>query len=258
MVIRLENLHKSFDDKPVLSGVDLEIPEGEIVALIGPSGEGKSVLLKHIVGLLKPDKGRVLIDGQDIGRMPRRELEQLRRQFGYLFQNGALFNSMTLFENIAFPLQEKTRLSDAEIRERVLEQLRLVGLPEAEDKLPAQVSGGMLKRAALARELVQSPRILLFDEPTTGLDPLIVSSIQNLIHQLHQRLRFTGIVVTHEIPRIFGIVQKVAMLYRGRIRFFGTPEAIQLSNDPVVAGFIRGTTGEEATAHAPNNGGTHA
>lgn len=257
-MIHIENLHKSFGESRVLSGVNLDIPKGEIVALIGPSGEGKSVLLKHIVGLLKPDKGRVVIDGEEIARLRNRRLERMRSRFGFLFQGGALFSSMNLYENVAFPLEEKTHLSKEEIRRRVLHELNLVGLPDAEGKYPSQVSGGMLKRAALARALVQSPEILLFDEPTTGLDPLIVNAIQNLIFDIHQRLHFTGIIVTHEIPKIFGIVQRVAMLYQGKIRIFGTPEEIIASKDPVVAGFIRGTNGDVPHEYAHANGETHA
>ena len=190
-MIRIENLHKSFGESKVLQGVDMEIPKGEIVALIGPSGEGKSVLLKHVVGLMKPDKGQVIIDDQNIARLHGSKLEAMRSRFGFLFQSGALFNSLTLYDNVAFPLQEKTKLDESEIRQRVLHELDQVGLPGVEEKFPAQVSGGMMKRAALARALVRSPEIMLFDEPTTGLDPLIVNAIQNLIRDLHNRLHFT-------------------------------------------------------------------
>lgn len=256
-MIRIENLHKSFGESPVLTGVNLEIPRGEIVALIGPSGEGKSVLLKHIVGLLRPNKGRVFIDGEEIGRLHGRNLEQIRSRIGFLFQGGALFNSLNLYENVAFPLKEKTRLTDKEIHDRVNTALDHVGLPDVGQKFPSQVSGGMLKRAALARSLVQSPEILLFDEPTTGLDPLTVNTIQNLILNLHKRLHFTGIIVTHEIPRIFGVVQKVAMLHRGAVRIFGTPEEIATSKDPIVASFIRGTNNIDYNQPLQWNGENH-
>jgi phospholipid/cholesterol/gamma-HCH transport system ATP-binding protein len=243
-MIQIENLYKSFNGLEVLRGVSLDIEKGEILALIGMSGYGKSVLLKHIAGLMKPDRGRVLIDGEDMCRLKGRELERLRSRFGFLFQGGALFDSLTIFENVAFPLREKTTLEDGDIEKRVSSELEQVGLAGSEHKYPAELSGGMIKRAALARALVRDPEIMLFDEPTTGLDPIISHTILTLIDSCHKSLHFTGIIVTHQIPRIFDVVQKVAMLHGGTILTVGSPEEILSSNEPVLKQFIGGNTGE--------------
>jgi phospholipid/cholesterol/gamma-HCH transport system ATP-binding protein len=239
-MIQVENLHKSFNGLEVLRGTSFQVEKGEILALIGRSGYGKSVLLKLIAGLLRPDKGRVLIDGYDIFRLRGRKLEEIRRRFGFLFQSGALFDSLTIFENVAFPLREKAKLSEEEIRRKVLDLLDQVDLNGAEEKYTAQISGGMIKRAALARALVINPEIMLFDEPTTGLDPIIACSILNLIDSLHKRLGFTGILVTHEIPAVFQFVQKVAMLHERKILTLASPDQIQSSQDPIVQQFITG------------------
>lgn len=239
-MIEIEDLHKSFDRIEVLNGISLRIERGEILALIGMSGCGKSILLKHIATLMKPDRGRVVIDDKDIGRLKGKALAQFRNHLGFLFQGGALFEAMTVFDNVAFPLKEKTRLRDEEIREKVLHALDQVGLAGAEEKYPSQLSGGMRKRAALARELVMEPEIMLFDEPSTGLDPIISHAILNLIHMLHKRLGFTGIIVTHEIARVFEIVDRVAMLHEGIINAVGSPEEILSSEDPAVRQFIKG------------------
>ena len=241
-MIQIEDLHRSFDGVRVLRGVSCEIRKGEILALIGGSGTGKSVILKHMAGLLRPDRGRVLIDGIDITSLGGAELEQMRSRFGFLFQGGALFSSLSVFDNVAFPLREKTKLEEAKIREKVISVLDQVGLKEAEQKYPAQLSGGMIKRTALARALVRAPEIMFFDEPTTGLDPVIAHTILDLIQSLHRRLLFTGIIVTHELARVFGIVERVALLYEGVIRFMGTPDEILTSQDSVVQQFISGTT----------------
>ncbi len=240
-MITIDNLHKSFGGVEVLRGASLEIQDGEVVALIGPSGEGKSVLLKHVAGLMRPDSGRIVFNGKDIFGLGHAELMSLRSRFGFLFQNGALFDSLTVFDNVAFPLREKTRLGEKDIREKVLAELKQVGLTGAEDKYPSQLSGGMAKRAALARALVGSPQIMLFDEPTTGLDPIIVHSIHALIASTHKRFGFSGIVVSHAIPGIFAYVQKVAVLYGGVIRFVGTPKEIFETDDVVVRNFIQGS-----------------
>lgn len=237
-MIKIENLFKSFDHLEVLKGVSLQVEPGEILALIGGSGHGKTVILKHVAGLLKPDRGHVYIDGKDVFRLRRDELEQLRSQLGFLFQSGALFSSLTVFDNVAFPLREKTRFSESEIKEKVLTALRQVGLEGAENKFPAQISGGMIKRTALARSLVRHPKIMLFDEPTTGLDPVIAHTILDLIKSIHQDLRFTGMIVSHELSRVFQIVQKVAMLHNGAILFVGAPEEIMASRNPIVRQFI--------------------
>lgn len=241
-MIQLENLHKSFKGNKVLRGVNLSINKGEILVLIGMSGYGKSVLLKHIVRLIRPDKGRVVIEGTDIGLLKGRGIAELRKRLGFLFQGSALFESMTVFDNVAFPLREKTNLSREEIRRRVIDQLDQVGLAGAEDKYPTQISGGMQKRTALARELIWQPEIMLFDEPTTGLDPIIGHAILNLIEDLHRRMNFTGVIVTHEMQRVFKIVQRVAMIHEGVINALGTPDEILASEDPIVKQFISGDT----------------
>lgn len=239
-MICVEDLWKSFGGQDVLRGVSLQVNAGEFVALVGMSGSGKSLLLRHLVRLMRPDKGRVLVDGRDVAEMPREELEALRSRIGYVFQSGALFDSETVFDNVAFPLREKTRWGETKIRNKVLEELDLVGLKDAGGKYPAQLSGGMLKRVALARTLVRAPEIILFDEPTTGLDPIVVNSILNLFDTVHKRLNLTGILVSHEIPEIFGIVQKVAMLYEGKIVAVETPETILNSQNPVINQFVNG------------------
>ncbi|KAB0667476.1 ABC transporter ATP-binding protein [Oryzomonas japonica] len=240
-MIKLTDVHKSFGTQKVLNGLDLEIPEGMITAIIGPSGEGKSVLLKHIIGLLQPDSGRIEVDGESIQGLRRSQLNRIREKFGMLFQNAALFDSMSVFENVAFPLQEKTKLSGAEIRRRVLSALEDVGLKNVENKFPDELSGGMKKRVGLARAVVLNPKIILFDEPTTGLDPVIKRAIHHLIRETHAKFGFTAVIVSHEIPEIFDIAQNVAMLYQGKILQHGTPEEIQNSTHPVVRQFISGS-----------------
>ncbi len=239
-MVEIEDLYRSFDGLAVLKGISLKIQGGELVALIGRSGCGKSVLLKHIAGLMRPDSGRVFIDGEDMARLKGKALSRLRKRLGFLFQGGALFDSMSVFENVAFPLKEKTKMSPGDIRIRVSRELADVGLSGQEAKYPSQLSGGMQKRAALARELVTEPEIMLFDEPTTGLDPIIGHSTLKLIENLHLRLRFTGIIVTHEIHRVFEIVDRAAFLHEGRIQAQGAPEDILKSEDPLVRQFVRG------------------
>lgn len=239
-MIKLIDVEKSFNGQVVLDRLNLEIPEGKITAVIGPSGEGKSVLIKHMIGLLKPDRGQVLVDGEDIAVMGRRRLNRVREKFGMLFQGVALFDSMTVFENVAFPLEEKTRLSGGEIRDRVHEALEHVGLRGVDDKYPDELSGGMKKRVGLARALLLNPRIILFDEPTTGLDPIICKAINRLIRETHAKFGFTAVIVTHEVPEIFSLCHYVAMLLAGKVVAAGTPEEIQHSTDPRVIQFIRG------------------
>jgi len=239
-MIRIEDLHKSFDGVKVLQGITLEVGKGQVLALIGRSGYGKSVLLKHVAGLMKPDRGRVLVDGHDMSSLKGRDLMGIRNRLGFLFQSGALFDSMTIFDNVAFPLREKTKHKEKEIRERVMSALEQVGLVGAEEKFPSQISGGMVKRASLARALVGEPQIMLFDEPTTGLDPLTGQTILSLIDSCHERLKFTGIIVTHEVPKIFEVVDRVAMIDEGRVLFEGSPEAILASEDPRIKSFVTG------------------
>ena len=225
----------------VLNGLNLDIPAGQITAVIGPSGEGKSVLLKHLIGLLQPDSGEVEVDGESILGLRRSQLNRIREKFGMLFQNVALFDSMTVFENVAFPLQEKTALSADEIRRLVLTALEDVGLKNIEKKFPDELSGGMKKRVGLARAVVLNPRIILFDEPTTGLDPIIKRAIHQLIKDTHAKFGFTAVIVTHEIPEIFDVAQNVAMLFRGEILQHGTPREIMDSDHPAVRQFISGS-----------------
>lgn len=240
-MICLRNVHKSFGSQKVLDDLCLEIPEGKITAIIGPSGEGKSVLLKHLIGLLQPDSGQVEVDGESIVGLSRSKLNQIREKFGMLFQNVALFDSMTCFENVAFPLQEKTKLPKNEIRRRVLSALEDVGLKNIENKFPDELSGGMKKRVGLARAVVLNPKIILFDEPTTGLDPIIKRAIHQLIKETHEKFGFTAVIVSHEIPDIFDVVQNVAMLYKGKILQYGTPSEIKNSIHPAVRQFISGS-----------------
>jgi phospholipid/cholesterol/gamma-HCH transport system ATP-binding protein len=236
----VRGLRKSFGDQPVLQGVDLEVPAGSITVIIGRSGGGKSVFLKHLLGLLRPDQGEVRVAGVDVGRLSGRALDEVRSRYGVVFQGGALFDSLTCFENVAFPLREKTRLARREIAGRVRWALEQVGLTDVERKYPAEVSGGMRKRVAIARALVTEPDIIFFDEPTTGLDPILVNTIHRLILNLHRHHRFTAVMVSHEIPEIFTLADTVAMLHDGRIVEVGPPAAIQASANPVVQRFIRG------------------
>jgi phospholipid/cholesterol/gamma-HCH transport system ATP-binding protein len=239
-VIRVQGLHKRFGLQEVLRGLDLDIATGEIMIVIGRSGGGKSVLLKHLLGLLRPDAGAVLVDGTDITRLRGRALDRVRERYGVVFQGGALFDSMSVFENVAFPLREKSRRSDAEIRGRVEEKLEQVGLGGMGPKNPAEISGGMRKRVAIARALVTEPEIVFFDEPTTGLDPILVNTIHHLIVDLHRKFRVTAVMVSHEIPEIFEIADRVAMLHDGTIVEVGPPEAVRGSAKSVVQQFIRG------------------
>ena len=239
-MIRVEGLRKSFGRQAVLRDLDLEVATGSITVIIGRSGGGKSVFLKHLIGLVRPDAGRVLVDGVEITHLTGRALDGIRRRYGVVFQGGALFDSMSCAENVAFPLREKLRIPADEIAKRVEAALAQVGLEGVGAKLPAEISGGMRKRVAIARALVTEPEIVFFDEPTTGLDPVLVNTIHHLILDLHRRFRFTALVVSHEIPEIFEIADTVAMLHEGRIVEVGPPGAIQASANRVVRQFIRG------------------
>jgi phospholipid/cholesterol/gamma-HCH transport system ATP-binding protein len=239
-MIQVDNVWKRFGRQEVLRGVSFQVQPGEFMALIGGSGCGKSLLLKILVSLLEPDNGRIWVCGKDVARLSRRELEGLRSRIGFVFQGGALFDSMTVYDNVAFALREKTSLSEKEIRRKVTAELELVGLRDAEHKFPAELSGGMNKRVALARALVRDPEIVLFDEPTTGLDPVVSQAMLDLFDAVHQRLKLTGILVSHEIPRIFDIVQKVAMLHEGRIAAVEPPGRLCASPHPVIQQFVNG------------------
>ncbi len=241
-MIQVVELHKTFAGHEVLKGVNLTIEPGKITTIIGGSGTGKTVLLKHLNALLLPDRGQVLVDGVDITRLRQKGLNRIRNKFGVLFQGAALLDSFNLFDNVAFPLREKTEMSETEIEKKVMERLEQVGLEQWGYKFPAEVSGGMKKRAGLARALVQDPEIVLFDEPTTGLDPLLAKSIHNLIFSSHSRFGFTGVVVSHDIPEVFEISHIIAMLANGVIEEVGTPQDIQKSKNPIVTQFLRAET----------------
>jgi phospholipid/cholesterol/gamma-HCH transport system ATP-binding protein len=240
-MIEIIDLHKSFNGQKVLNGVNLKIAEKEVVTIMGMSGCGKSVLIKHIIGLLMPDRGSISIEGVDITRLDTKELDKIRERLGVLFQGGALFDSLTVYGNIAFPLREKTKMSKGEIRDRVMNALEDVGLKGMGKKYPGELSGGMKKRVAVARALISEPAIVLFDEPTTGLDPIIASSIHVLIKSTHKKYGYTGVVISHEVPKIFEITDKVAMLHNGIIIEVGTPEEIQNSTNLIVRQFITGS-----------------
>jgi phospholipid/cholesterol/gamma-HCH transport system ATP-binding protein len=245
-MIKVQGLTKSFRRQAVLRGVDLEVAAGSITIVIGRSGGGKTVLLRHLLGLVRPDAGTILIDGVEITRLPTRELDGVRQRFGVVFQGGALFDSLTCAANVAFPLRERLRLPRREVVRRVREALSAVGLAGIGRKYPAEVSGGMRKRVAIARALVTEPEIVFFDEPTTGLDPVLVNAIHHLIMDLHQRRRFTAVMVSHEIPEIFTVADTVAMLHDGKIIEVGAPDAFQASSNPVVRRFIHGQPEPEA------------
>ncbi len=237
-MIAIRGLYKSFEDNQVLRGIDLEVAEGRTTVIIGGSGSGKSVLMKHMLGLLRPDRGQVWVDGEEISGLPERELVRVRAKFGMVFQQAALFDSMSVGQNVAFPLQEHSKLGHDEIERRVQEKLALVGLEGVEDRFPAELSGGMRKRVGLARAIVLDPRILLYDEPTTGLDPISAHNVDQMIMDAQQRLGVTSVVISHDIASSFRVGDQVAMLYRGRIVDQGPPESLQHSEDPHVQEFL--------------------
>ncbi len=239
-LIQLRSLYKQFGQQVVLKDLDLDIYPGEILVVVGRSGTGKSVLLKHICGLLRPDHGQVIVGGEDMHLARGRRLGMLRDRFGMLFQGGALFDSMTVADNVAFPLREKTNMPAVEIDQVVKSMLHDVGLDGVDDKYPAELSGGMRKRVALARALARHPDIILFDEPTTGLDPILVRSIHQLIYDTHAQFGYTAVVVSHEIPRIFDLASRVVMLHDGAIIEAAEPEMFRQSSNPVVRQLISG------------------
>ncbi len=239
-MIEARKVQKSFGPQRVLDGLTLRIEKGESVVIIGRSGGGKSVLLKILIGLIRPDAGEVLIDGQDITRMNERELLRVRRQFGMLFQGSALFDSMTVAENVGFALWREGQCTHEEIRRRVSEALEMVELPGIEDKKPAELSGGMRKRVGLARAIVYQPAIVLYDEPTTGLDPMAADRIDRLIIRVCERLRVTSVAVTHDMRSAARIAQRILMLHEGRIYTSATPAEILGSPDPVIQRFVQG------------------
>ncbi len=241
-MIEVKDLHKSLGDEEVLQGINLSIDRGEMFALLGGSGAGKSVLIKNIVGLMKPDRGEVLINNQNIHELRGEALSKLRSSIGMLFQGGALFDSMSVYENLAFPLREKTSLREKEISQKITRQLERVELGGSEQKYPAELSGGMKKRVALARCLILEPEIIFFDEPTTGLDPLISNAILRLIYNIHEELEITAIIITHNLDKIFPIVQKAALIHEGKILDCDTPEKFLQSDEPVIEDFVSEAT----------------
>ena len=237
-MIKLVGVEKTLGGQRVLQGLDLDVPAGKLTTIIGRSGEGKSVLLKHMIGLLQPDRGQVWVGGIEISRLRGKALNEVRKRFAMLFQGAALFDSLTVFENVAFPLREKLRMKGVEVSRRVDEKLEQVGLAGMGHKYPAELSGGMKKRTGLARALVMEPEIILFDEPTTGLDPLMAKSIHDLIVTMQQRFKFTAVMVSHEIPEIFAISDWVAMLHKGKIALMAPVNEFVKTTDPEIHEFI--------------------
>ncbi|MBE2279268.1 MAG: ABC transporter ATP-binding protein [Ignavibacteriaceae bacterium] len=241
-MIELKNIHKSFGTKQVLKGVNLNIDMAEALCIIGRSGCGKSVMLKHIVGLLTPDSGEVIVEGLNVNKISEKELYEIRKQFGFLFQGAALFDSMTVAENVALPLVEGgIKYSKSEMDDIVAEKLDLVGLPNIQKLKPSELSGGMKKRVGLARALVTNPKYILYDEPTTGLDPIMSESIDNLIKELNDKINVTSIVVTHDMISVKIVADKIAMMHEGKVHFQGSPYDLLHSDDPVIREFISRT-----------------
>jgi phospholipid/cholesterol/gamma-HCH transport system ATP-binding protein len=236
--IRIEKLSKSFGENHVIRGVDLDINRGEILTLIGKSGVGKSILLKLLINLIEPDSGRILFEGRPLDALTKAERKAFQMKMSYVFQGTALLDSLTVFENVALPLQERRRASREEIRRRVREKLQQLDLVDIDEKYPSQLSGGMKKRVALARALVTEPEVVLFDEPTTGLDPIRKHAVHRLITDYQKQFGFTAVLVSHEIPDVFYISQRIAMIDEGRIIFAGTPEQLHQSANPVVRQFV--------------------
>ena len=243
--IRLEEIQKQLGTQHVLRGVDLDIFSGETMVLIGASGGGKSVILKHITGLMRPDSGRVIIGKQDISQLNEKGLAVIRQKVGVLFQNGALFDSMSVGQNVAFPLRERGEKNITTLTEKVTEALRLVGLEEHINKMPNALSGGMRKRVALARAMIAKPESILYDEPTAGLDPVSTGSIDSLIIQMQKDYGITSVVVTHDMKSARTIADRIAFLRKGSVYFCGTPEEMDTSDDPVIHDFINGHPAEE-------------
>jgi phospholipid/cholesterol/gamma-HCH transport system ATP-binding protein len=244
-LIELRNVSKRFGRLVVLNGVSLDIEEGQSLVVIGASGSGKSVMLKHIVGLLKPDEGEVSYDGKRVDTMNARELDKVREQFGFLFQMGALFDSLSVEENVAFPIVEHTLKTPEEVRQVVAEKLAMVGLDGTQKKMPAELSGGQRKRVALARAIAMGPRVILYDEPTTGLDPIRADVINELILKLKRELNVTSIVVTHDMNSAFKVADRIVMLHEGKLIIDGPPQEIQKSEVPVVRRFVLGEAGDQ-------------
>jgi phospholipid/cholesterol/gamma-HCH transport system ATP-binding protein len=240
-MIELRDIHKSFGENHVLRGVNLRVERGESLVIIGGSGSGKTVLLKHIIGLLKPDRGKVIVDSVDLSELDEDGLNKVRKKFGMLFQSSALFDSMKVWENVGFGLKQHTHLTDSEIKEIAIQKLNMVGLVGVEDLMPSELSGGMRKRVGLARAIAMEPEILLYDEPTTGLDPIMADAINNLIVKMREKLNITSIAITHDIRSAYKIADTIAMLYNGVIIAKGSAEEFKNTSNPVVRQFIEGS-----------------
>lgn len=239
-MIDIKNLYKSFGGHPVLNGVNLKIEKGETMVIIGQSGGGKSVLLKHIVGIMKPDEGEIFVEGVDVTKLDNSRLNKIRQRFGMLFQGAALFDSLSVGENVSFALRRFTTLNESAIREKVREKLAMVGLRDIEDIKPAELSGGMKKRVGLARAIAMDPEVVFYDEPTTGIDPIMADAINNLIIDLNNKLKITSIVVTHDMTSAYKVADRIAMLYQGVIIGVGAVQEIRETTDPIIHQFING------------------
>lgn len=243
IVIELDNVEKYFGQQKVLNGVSLQVRAGTTTVIVGASGQGKSVILKHMLGLMRPDTGRVVVFGQELSQLNTKQLRDVRSHFGVLFQNVALFDSMSIFDNVALPLRERTDKNEAEVRANVEEKLALMGLEEHGNKFPAQLSGGMQKRVGLARALVLNPRVVFFDEPTTGLDVSKSNEIYRLFFETQARLNYTAVIVSHDVPKIFKLSDSVALMAEGTLQGSMSPEAFQLSDNPLIRSFVLETMG---------------
>ncbi|MFH1011127.1 MAG: ABC transporter ATP-binding protein [bacterium] len=239
-MIEVQALHKSFNEKPVLRGATLTIAKGESLAIIGQSGCGKSVLLKHLIGLMRPDAGEVIVEGENIWKVSRERLYEIRQKFGVLFQGAALFDSMTVAENVSLGLREHTKLGEAEIAQRVVDCLAMVSLSGVEELKPAELSGGMKKRVGLARAIAMNPSYVLYDEPTTGLDPITADAINELIIRLNERLSVTTVVVTHDMVSVYKVADRIVMLHDGKVVYSGTPAETRETDHPIVRQFVEG------------------
>jgi len=254
VIIELSGVKKSFGRQSVLRGVDLQVREGRTLVIVGASGQGKSVIIKHMLGLVRPDRGVVKVFGQDINRLDRKEKDAVRENFGVLFQNAALFDSMNVYDNVALSLRERTRLNESEVHRQVTEKLALMGLDNTDMKFPAQLSGGMRKRVGLARALMLQPKIVFFDEPTTGLDVHKSNELYRLFYRTQQQLGYTAVIVSHDVPKIFKLADEVALLADGRIQGCMSPEDFQLSEQPMIRSFVEETMGHLYTSDREENG----
>lgn len=239
-MIEIIDLHKSFGKNHVLQGVNLKVDRGESMVVMGGSGSGKTILIKHIIRLLRPDSGKVIVDGRDMAELNEKELYKMRKRFGMLFQSAALFDSLSVWENVGFALLRERQMKESDVKKIAIEELKVVGLTGVEDLMPSELSGGMKKRVGLARAIIHNPEILLYDEPTTGLDPILANTIGDLILELKKRLSVTSVTITHDIQAAYKIADRIAMLFKGRIIETGRPDEIKDTTNPVVRQFISG------------------